>query len=83
MISRTESCQNWLETIMFQMQNMDYSQQAAYLAGFDFYFSVLIFRSITFYACQHRPIALLKMQTTRFAQDTARDAVQVGSCPLW
>lgn len=22
------------------------------------------------------------MQTTRFAQDTARDAVQVGSCPL-
>ena len=69
---------------MFQMQNMDYSQQAAHLAGFDLYIFVLIFRPLTFYASsQHRPIALLKMQTTRFAQDTARDAVQVGRCFLW
>lgn len=41
MISRTESCQSWLEGIIFQMQNMDYNQQATHLAGFDLYASYI------------------------------------------
>jgi len=33
MISRAESCQNWLENITYQMCNMSYKQQAGKLAG--------------------------------------------------
>ncbi|KAJ6505938.1 peroxisomal acyl-CoA-dehydrogenase [Mycena vulgaris] len=33
MISRAESCQNWLENITYQMNNMSYKQQAGKLAG--------------------------------------------------
>ncbi|KAL2405915.1 Acyl-CoA dehydrogenase apdG [Exophiala dermatitidis] len=33
MISLTEACQSWLETITFQMCNMDYSQQSKLLGG--------------------------------------------------
>ena len=33
MIQRTESVQNWLENIPYQMCNMSYGQQASKLAG--------------------------------------------------
>ena len=33
MISATEACQSWLETITFQMCNMDYAQQSKLLGG--------------------------------------------------
>lgn len=33
MIALTESCQSWLETITFQMNNMDYGQQSKLLGG--------------------------------------------------
>lgn len=33
MIQRTESVQNWLENITYQMCNMSYGQQASKLAG--------------------------------------------------
>jgi len=33
MISLTEACQSWLETITFQMNNMDYAQQSKLLGG--------------------------------------------------
>ncbi|KAI0734195.1 peroxisomal acyl-CoA-dehydrogenase [Fomitopsis betulina] len=56
MIARTESVQNWLENITYQMCNMSYKEQANKLAG---------------------PIAFLKMYSTRSAQQTATDAVQI------
>jgi len=56
MIARTESLQNWLENITYQMCNMSYREQANKLAG---------------------PIAFLKMYSTRSAQETATDAVQI------
>jgi len=33
MISRIEACQNWLETITYQMNNMSYKEQSDKLAG--------------------------------------------------
>jgi hypothetical protein len=33
MISRVESAQAWLENITYQMNNMNYGEQAEYLAG--------------------------------------------------
>jgi alkylation response protein AidB-like acyl-CoA dehydrogenase len=33
MISLTEACQSWLETITYQMNNMDYAQQSKLLGG--------------------------------------------------
>ncbi|OSD06354.1 acyl-CoA dehydrogenase NM domain-like protein [Trametes coccinea BRFM310] len=33
MIAKTEACQHWLENITYQMQHMDYKQQAQLLAG--------------------------------------------------
>jgi len=33
MISRVEACQNWFESVTFQMNNMTYHQQADKLAG--------------------------------------------------
>ncbi|KAI5286723.1 hypothetical protein KEM52_001883 [Ascosphaera acerosa] len=33
MVSRVEACQAWLETITYQMQTMDYAQQARLLGG--------------------------------------------------
>ncbi|KAH9838404.1 peroxisomal acyl-CoA-dehydrogenase [Rhodofomes roseus] len=56
MIARTESVQNWLENLTYQMCNMSYREQANKLAG---------------------PLAFLKMYSTRSAQQTATDAVQV------
>lgn len=34
MISKTEAAQHWLENITYQMQHMDYKQQAQLLAGY-------------------------------------------------
>jgi alkylation response protein AidB-like acyl-CoA dehydrogenase len=34
MISRVESAQNWIENITYQMNNMNYKQQAIHLAGY-------------------------------------------------
>ncbi|KIP05009.1 hypothetical protein PHLGIDRAFT_92667 [Phlebiopsis gigantea 11061_1 CR5-6] len=56
MIARTESVQNWLENLTYQMCNMTYIEQAKRLAG---------------------PLAFLKMYSTRCAQQTAVDAVQI------
>ncbi|KAH9919351.1 peroxisomal acyl-CoA-dehydrogenase [Amylocystis lapponica] len=55
-IARTESVQNWLENITYQMCNMTYKQQSNRLAG---------------------QLAFLKMYSTRCAQQTATDAVQI------
>lgn len=33
MISRVESAQNWLENVTYQMNNMNYKEQADKLAG--------------------------------------------------
>ncbi|TFK72901.1 acyl-CoA dehydrogenase NM domain-like protein [Pluteus cervinus] len=56
MIARVESCQNWLESVTYQMTKMNYEQQALNLAG---------------------QLAFLKMYSTRAAQETAADAVQI------
>jgi alkylation response protein AidB-like acyl-CoA dehydrogenase len=34
MISRVESAQSWLENITYQMNHMNYKQQAIHLAGY-------------------------------------------------
>jgi len=33
MIARVESAQNWLESVTYQMDHMNYKEQAEYLAG--------------------------------------------------
>ena len=72
MISRVESTQNWLENITYQMKHTSYAEQATELAGLVKHPSVK--KTVLTYS---RQIAFLKVYTTRAAQDTARDAVQV------
>ncbi|KAG6917019.1 hypothetical protein DXG01_004284 [Tephrocybe rancida] len=75
MIARVESAQAWLESVTYQMCNMDYKQQSALLAG-----------SVDAGGAQSKfnlhslisQIAFLKKHCTETAQLTAKDAVQVG-----
>jgi hypothetical protein len=75
MIARTESLQAWLENVTYQMTHMNYKDQADKLAGYMScrpFFSGMANRLLI---CSQ--IAFLKSYSTRCAQDTARDAVQI------
>jgi len=74
MISRVESAQSWIENITYQMNYMNYKQQAIHLAG---YATDLTAENDVNPNASSSAIALAKKYCTETAQETAKDAVQV------
>lgn len=77
MISRVESAQAWLENVTYQMNQMNYKDQAEHLAGYVTALLPGVFLSTEYLPVSFSPIALLKRYATSTAQETAKDAVQI------
>ena len=75
MIARTESVQNWLENLTHQMNNMVSPHVASCIAYGTHDVSLQNYKQQAKHLAGQ--IGLLKMYSTRCAQETARDAVQI------